>query len=213
MDNIIKQAYKYSKNIFKQSAGSHDWDHVERVYNLAVHIAKKEKANMSVVQLAALLHDIGRAEDIVSGGKVDHALVGAKMAADYLTKKGVSLEIIESVMHCIKAHRSQTGVTPQSLEAKILFDADKLDCIGAIGIGRTFVFAGEIGARVHNPEINLEKTKPYTVEDTGYREYLIKLQYIHKKIFTTEGKRIAKQRHKFMVDFFARINREVAGEL
>jgi uncharacterized protein len=213
MEKIIEQTYKYCENMFRQSAGSHDWDHVQRVYNLAVHIAKKEKANLEIVQLSALLHDIGRAEEDASKGKVDHALVGAEMAVDYLTKKGVSSQNIESVVHCIKAHRSRTGVPPQSLEAKVLFDADKLDCIGAIGIGRTFVFAGEIGARVHNPEINLEKTKPYTAEDTGYREYLIKLQYIYKKIFTTEGKRIAKQRHKFMVDFFARINREVAGEL
>jgi uncharacterized protein len=120
---------------------------------------------------------------------------------------------MEGVIHCIQTHRFRKRVVPISKEAKILFDADKLDSIGAVGIGRAFLFAGEVGARLHNKDINLRKTKPYTKEDTAYREYLIKLRKIKDRIFTKEGKRIARERHRFMVEFFERLNRETDGRL
>ena len=102
---------------------------------------------------------------------------------------------------------------PNSKEAKILFDADKLDSIGAIGIGRAFLFAGEIGAKLHNKDVDIDKTKPYTKEDTAYREYMIKLRKVKERMLTDEGKHIAKERHKFMVEFFDRLNKEVDGNL
>ena len=88
-----------------------------------------------------------------------------------------------------------------------------MDSIGAIGIGRAFVFAGEIGAKVHDKNVDIENTKSYSEEDTAYREYLIKLQFIKDNLLTIEGRRIAEGRHKFMVEFFERINREVDGEI
>ena len=97
-----------------------------------------------------------------------------------------------------------------------LFDADKLDSIGAIGIGRAFLFAGEIGSKVHNDKKtieNIKETKAYSKEDTAYREYILKLVNIKDLLFTNEGKRIAKERHDFMVEFFNRLNREVDGEI
>jgi uncharacterized protein len=94
-----------------------------------------------------------------------------------------------------------------------LFDADKLDSIGAVGIGRAFLFAGEVGARLHNKDSDISKTKPYTREDTAFREYMVKLRWVRDRMFTKEGKRIAAERHKYMVDFFHRLDKETDGEL
>ena len=93
----------------------------------------------------------------------------------------------------------------------MLFDADKLDSIGATGIGRAFLFAGEIGARLHDSNVDPARTKPYTADDTAYREYLVKLKRIKDRIFTAEGRRIAESRHRFMVRFFDRLNKETEG--
>jgi uncharacterized protein len=95
---------------------------------------------------------------------------------------------------------------------RIVFgDADKLDSIGAVGIGRAFLFAGEVGARLHDPNIVVEKTRPYTREDTAYREFLVKLSKIKHRIFTQEGRRIARDRHRFMTEYFDRLNAETMG--
>jgi uncharacterized protein len=97
------------------------------------------------------------------------------------------------------------------LEARTLFDADKLDSIGAIGIGRAFLFAGEVGAKLHNPGADLHNTQPYTQEDTGYREFKLKLSKIKGRMLTAEGKRLAEERHAFMERFFERLQQEYEG--
>lgn len=208
-DIVRKEARRY----FQSARGSHDWDHTERVCKLCLRIGGKEKANLEVLKLAALLHDIGREEEDRSDGRVCHGTKGAALAKAMLKKHGVEEEIVERVIHCIETHRFRQNRLPQSLEAKVLFDADKLDSIGAVGIGRAFLFAGEVGARLHNPGIDLKKTKPYTKEDTAYREFLVKLRLIKSRLFTREGKRIARQRHRFMAGFFDRLKKEVEGAL
>jgi uncharacterized protein len=135
------------------------------------------------------------------------------MAGKILKAHGLAKETTEGVVHCIRTHRFRKRAVPISKEAKILFDADKLDSIGAVGIGRAFLFAGEVGARLHNKDIDIRRTKPYTKEDTAYREYLVKLGKIKDRIFTNEGKRIARERHRFMVIFFGRLNKEIDGRL
>lgn len=201
------------KNEFINARKSHDWEHTERVYNLCLELSKNEKIDREVLKLAALLHDIGRVEQDQSKGKLNHAERGVKKAAQILEKYDLPEIKIKKILHCIETHRFRGKKPPLSLEAKILFDADKLDAIGAIGIGRAFVFAGEVGAKVHNKNIELKKTQPYTEEDTAYREYLVKLIKIKERLYTEEGRRIAESRHKFMQDFFDRLNREVDGEL
>jgi uncharacterized protein len=197
---------------FRTARGSHDWDHTERVYRLCLRIGRKEKADLDVLRLAALLHDIGRAEEDRSGGRTCHAVQGALLARKILEKKRIPKELSGRVVRCIETHRFRGGLVPDSLEGKILFDADKLDSIGAVGIGRAFLFAGEVGARLHNPELEVRRTKPYTKEDTAYREFLVKLSRIKDRMFTREGRRIAHGRHKFMADFFERLTRESGGE-
>lgn len=135
------------------------------------------------------------------------------MAEELLKKLNVETDKINKIVHCIETHRFRGDKIPESREAKILFDADKLDSIGAVGIGRAFLFAGEIGANLHDKDVDLEATAEYTKDDTAYREYLVKLKKIKDKMQTEEGKRLAKERHNFMVEFFDRLNQEVVGEL
>ncbi len=198
---------------FRNARGSHDWDHTERVLRLCLRIGKKEKADLDVLRLAALLHDIGRGEEDRTGGKVCHGRAGAVLAGKLLRGRGLDPGLVQAVVHCIRTHRFRKRAVPKSLEAKVLFDADKLDSIGAVGIGRAFLFAGEVGARLHDKHIDVRRTKPYTREDTAYREFLVKLGRVRGRIFTREGKRIAAERHRFMAEFFDRLNKETDGAL
>jgi uncharacterized protein len=165
------------------------------------------------LRLAAVLHDIGRKLEDQSNGKVCHSRKGARLAERILQRYSFDKWQIARISHCIRTHRFRGKNVPPSLEAKVLFDADKLDSIGAVGIGRAFLFAGEIGASLHDPRIDVKKTQPYTNEDTAYREFLVKLSRIKDSMFTKEGKRIAADRHKFMVEFFERLNKEITGRL
>jgi uncharacterized protein len=210
---IFEKIKKETRKFFRNSKGCHDWDHTERVYNLALHIGRKEKADLEIIEIAALLHDIARGHQDKVGGKICHAEKGAEMARIFLKRYGFPEEKIEKIARCIKCHRFRGKNIPESKEAKVLFDADKLDAIGAIGIGRAFVFSGEVGARVHDINVNISKTKEYSREDTAYREFLVKLSKIKGKMLTKEGKRIAKERHRFMVNFFGRLNSEVQGKI
>jgi len=196
---------------FGRARGSHDWDHTERVLGLCLRIGRKEKADLEVLRLAAVLHDIGREAEDSSGGRLCHGERGAVLAAAILRKHGLDEETVARVVHCIAAHRFRGGRLPESLEAKVLFDADKLDSIGAVGIGRAFLFAGEVGARLHDPEVDVARTKPYTREDTAYREFLVKLSRVKDRMHTREGRRLAHERHKFMAGFFDRLNKETRG--
>jgi uncharacterized protein len=133
------------------------------------------------------------------------------MAAELLADYPLEADRKKNVLHCIGTHRFRGGRAPRSLEARILFDADKLDAIGAIGIGRAFLFAGELGAKLHNPDQPPEETAAYTADDTGYREFKLKLSKIKDRMLTDEGRRMALDRHRFMEEFFARFLEEVAG--
>jgi uncharacterized protein len=155
---------------------------------------------------------VGRSYEDASKGAVCHGEKGAEIAAEVLAGYPVSEEQRTNIIHCVRSHRFRGDCRPETLEAKVLFDADKLDAIGAVGIARAFLFAGEVGAKLHNPHIEPENTKPYSEEDTGYREYTLKLSKIKGRMLTTEGKRLATERHAFMEAFFDRLNEEYQGE-
>jgi uncharacterized protein len=193
----------------------HGWDHTVRVWHNARHIAHIEGADSAVVEYAAILHDIGRAAELADEGKSCHARLGADQVPGILADIGIAdEEFIQHVRECVETHRyrRRDAGAPASLEAKIVFDADKLDSMGAIGLGRAFHFAGRVGARVHNTSAEALAAPSYSHEDTAYREYLVKLQYLHDAMLTAEGRRMAESRHRFMADFFARLDREVEGE-
>lgn len=194
----------------------HGWDHTERVWRNARHITRVEGGDAAVAEYAALLHDIGRAAELDDRGQSCHAERGAEQVPDVLVRVGVRPDdpFIASVTDCVRTHRYRRRghQQPESLEAQIVFDADKLDSMGAIGIGRAFHFAGRIGARVHNAEEEALASDSYSLQDTAFREYLVKLQHLHNAMLTGEGKRMAERRHRFMVRFFERLNLECQGE-
>ncbi len=206
-----KRLFEIAQEYYQENGLSHRWDHVIRVERLAERIALEEGANLEVVKVAALLHDIGRKKETETKGKVCHAEYGAKLAERILKKEGFSEEFASRVIKAIKRHRFRGKTPPETLEEKVVFDADKIDSLGAVGIARAFLFAGEIGARLHNSEVLLEETKPYTIEDTAWREYKLKLSKIKDRLLTRTGKKIAKKRTKFMQRFFEELNAEVEG--
>lgn len=210
---IVAAVREEAAGHFRGARGSHDWDHTERVCRLAERIARKEGADLFVVRLAAVLHDIGRAEEDRTNGRLCHSRRGAALAGPILRKHGLDRRTVARVAAAIRTHRFRGSLRPRTLEAKVLFDADKLDSIGAIGVGRAFLFAGEVGARLHNSGVDISKTEPYTREDTAYREYTVKLGRVKDRIFTAEGKRIAAERHRYMAGFFARLDKEETGLL
>ncbi|MFA6088763.1 MAG: HD domain-containing protein [Candidatus Woesearchaeota archaeon] len=211
---IILDVRKEIEKTFSYENSAHDFEHTLRVYGLCEHIGKIEKADMKVLLLSALLHDISRHEQDKSKGKVCHAELGAVKAREILIGKKVSTSIIDAVCHCISTHRFRKNNIPISKEAKILFDADKLDGIGAVGIGRSFMFAQSVGATLHNDKsVDILKTSDYGKDDTAYREYMVKLRHVKDRMLTKEGLRMAIERSKFMDLFFDRLNKEVDGEL
>ena len=193
--------------------GCHGPDHTERVHKTALHIGRLMEARLDVLSAAALLHDIGRRYETREQGKICHAEKGAELARDILEKLNFSQSFIDETAHCIEAHRYRGDKNPRTLEAKILYDADKLDSIGAVGIGRAFLFAGQTGARLHNDsdDVDILDCKPYSKEDTAYREFKFKMSKIKDRMLTPEGKRLAEERHVFMEVFFERLERETKG--
>lgn len=208
----LEDIIAHSKACFITARGSHDWDHTERVYRLCMHIGRVEGADLEVLALAAYLHDVGRPYEDESEGTLCHAEKGAEIAKTLMVTYPLSEEKKQNVVHCIRSHRFRSTHAPETLEARTLFDADKLDSIGAIGIGRAFLFAGEVGAKLHNPESDLNNTRPYTEEDTGYREFKLKLSKIKDRMLTAEGRRMAEERHGFMKGFFERLQEEYEGK-
>jgi len=207
----IQDIKAFAMKCFSNAHGSHDWDHTQRVYNLCLHIGHVEGADTEVLKIAAYLHDVGRPYQDESKGTICHGEKGAEMACALLEEYPVSDAQKANIIHCIKSHRFRGACRPETLEAKVLFDADKLDAIGSIGIARTFQFAGEVGAKLHNPYINPEDTQPYTEEDTAYREFKLKLSKIKDRMLTAEGRRMANERHAFMEVFFQRFLQEHEG--
>lgn len=200
-----------SRRYCEEEGGPHGPDHTERVYHLTLALGRILEARLDILAAASLLHDIGRRFESESKGSVCHARKGAELARTILADLGFSAPDIEAITHCIRAHRFRSFDPPRSLEAEILFDADKLDSIGAIGIGRAFLFAGQIGAKLHDAEIDHSRTRAYSCEDTAYREFQVKMSRVREQMLTAPGKQLAEQRHRFMEIFFDELNREIYG--
>ncbi|MBE6391057.1 MAG: HD domain-containing protein [Lentisphaerae bacterium] len=194
------------------SESSHDLDHTVRVLHNCESLLKEyPQANCDAVRLAALLHDIARPEEDAGQGNCCHAELGAECAEKILRNSGVDADVTAIAVNAIKRHRFRKGEAPDSIEAQILYDADKLDSLGAVGLGRAFMFAGHCNARLHNTEEEALQAPSYSKEDTAYREYLVKLRFIPEKMFTESGKKIAVQRLQFMEDFFSTLDHEING--
>ncbi len=190
----------------------HDFDHTMRVYHNALKLAEQCGGDLEIIAAAALLHDIGRCEETRTRGAVCHAQIGAVIARKYLEKRNFDEAFVNNVVHCIERHRFRKNLAPETAEAKILFDADKLDSIGPVGIGRAFLFAGNSGARLHNSKEQALKADEYSYQDTAYREYLVKLRKVHERMLTEPGRRLALYYTEFMKNFFNEMNLQIKGK-
>ncbi|MDI6738514.1 MAG: HD domain-containing protein, partial [Nanoarchaeota archaeon] len=204
--DIIKQTADYARNTLEGEGSACDCWHVYRVWNNAVHIGKKENADMLVVELAALLHDIADWKFCDGDDSV-----GPKKAREWLEKLNVDSDVISRACSIIKELSFKgAGVKSEikTLEGMVVQDADRLD---AIGIARAFAYGGHKGREIYNPEIkpvmheSFEQYKNHV--GTTVNHFYEKLLLLKDLMNTETGKEIAKERHKIMEHYLARLFR------
>lgn len=197
---LLEKAIAYIKVIFENDFSGHDFYHSLRVYTCATRIAEIEHANISVVQLAALLHDTDDAKLFGTSNQLPRALA-------FMEQNEICRETIEVVCQIIRevSFKGKEFAKPSSLEGMIVQDADRLDAIGAIGIARAFAYGGSRNRIMYNPEDKplLEMTKEQYINNKGtsinhFYEKLLKLKDLMN---TDTAKEIAQERHKFMKTF------------
>jgi uncharacterized protein len=208
------------------SCSAHDLDHTKRVYNLCLKLAEDQNVDLEVVRAAALLHDIGRVrEDSDNTGKTDHALVSTEMAGPILKEAGFPEDKIPHVRDCITSHRFRSDKMPRTPEAEILFDADKLDIMGAIGIARAFVWVGRNNARIYRKPDSIEQYAKENlsgslngrVQDKTKHspqiEFETKWKGVEERLHTEKARKICRERFAFVEGFMQRLEKEVKGEI
>jgi len=193
----------------------HDFSHIERVYRMSDRLARIEGANLEIVHAAALLHD---AEGTTPGSdaRLEHHLRSAEFAQKILSAEGWDQSRIDAVRHCIRAHRYRDDrEPPATIEAKCLFDADKLDVLGAIGAVRAVVYAALAGTPTYTEPSQqfVETGKEIAGElHSAYHEYLFKLRKVETRLFTQTARELAKARREYLDNFFTQLFAEYNGE-
>lgn len=189
---------------------AHDTEHVMRVLYTALQIAQTEQGvDCDILIAACLLHDIARGEQFADPS-VCHAAEGGRKAERFLIGLGWDAQRARHVRDCIKTHRFRSGDPPVSIEAKILFDADKLEAAGALGIARTLMYKGHVEQPLYT--LSGGEICPGTGKDSPasfYKEYNFKLKNVESKLFTQEAKNIARYRGEISAMFFERLAEEV----
>lgn len=212
---IIDNTILFVKKTLQNAESGHDWFHIERVYKNAKLIAQTETCNLFIVELAALLHDI--ADSKFHDGDEN---IGATTANTFLKTQNLNTEVSEHIVNIIAnmsfSKNIGNTITFNSIELKIVQDADRLDAIGAIGIARTFNYGGYKNRTIYNPEIkpNLHLTKKEYKNSTAptINHFYEKLLLLKEKMNTNTGKKIALERHEFMLLFLNQFYAEWNGE-
>lgn len=212
---LIENTISFVKKTLKNAEGGHDWFHTQRVFNNALLIAREEPVNGLVVSLAALLHDIADPK-FHSGDE----RIGPRMAEDFLKSQGVNAEIRMHVGQIIR-HMSfknsleSSGPGFESAELFVVRDADRLDAIGAIGIARAFNFGGFKGRKLYDPEIppNLKLTKAEYKRSKSptLNHFYEKLLLLKDRMHTNTARRLAEERHAFMLEYLEQFYAEWNG--
>lgn len=209
---MTRQQYEIVESYMKQCMedSAHDRQHIYRVLYTALMLAKEEtKVNLDVLICACLLHDIGRKEQFANP-ELCHAKVGGEKAFCFLTENGFDKDFAEHVKACIVTHRFRENNPPQSLEAKILFDADKLDVAGAMGVARTLLYQGYVTTPLYSLTAD-GRISDGTWDDTPsfFQEYKYKLEKLYDRFYTETGRKLALERKNAAVDFYSALLREV----
>lgn len=212
-EKVIEETKAYVKNKLLGEGSGHDWWHIVRVYNNAIDIARDEKdVNLFVVKLGALLHDI-------ADHKFGYTDQDRKdIITNFLSKLEVDEEVIDNVVYIANYISFKGGTNKhvmQTIEGKIVQDADRLDAIGAIGIGRTFAYGGHVDREMYNPDLKnncLEKQDGYTNSDT-ITHFYEKLLLLKDKMNTETGRKKAEVRHRTMEKYLEMFYAEWNGEI
>jgi uncharacterized protein len=208
---VVEQVYtEVQQRFIGMSDLAHGWEHVGRVYKLALHIARQEGADIFIVGMAALLHDLGRS--VQHNETQHHADLSAELARDLLQYHHVPIEKQQAILHAIIAHSFSRGIQPRTLEAQVVRDADRLDGLGAIGIMRWAV----TGALRRAPKMKLyhpddpfdERHEP---DDKQYRldHFYTKLLKLSETMTTEAGRMLALQRTRFMHTYLREFRKEL----
>lgn len=199
---------------------SHDYDHIVRVAALAETLQAREGGDLPTIWAAVAFHDLGQERERRHGG--DHALIGAAMAGDLLTATQFPQHSIAAVQQAIREHRMTGNQLPQALEGRILYDADKIDCLGAIGIGRLYCITGRYNQKIYSPVPAdvVEPVDPLTVRRLRRRpdyspsiEFQLLFGDLPRRMTTPTGRELAAERYTYMQSFFTRLRQEIEGEL
>ena len=209
---MIKKTYKLLENFMHScmTDSAHDTEHIYRVLYNALIIADTEKnVEYDVLIAACLLHDIGRQEQFADP-RLDHAEVGAEKAYHFLSANQFPEDFSIKVCDCIRSHRYRNNNLPQTIEAKILFDADKIDVAGAIGIARTLVYKGQVSEPLYTLLPNGIPSCGETDESPSFlQEYKYKLENLYLHFYTEKGALIAKERQNAAIEFYNSILQEI----
>lgn len=209
-NDLPAQVRPRAKPYFENVAPAHDWHHVQRVANLAETLAAEYDPDGRILFSAVWLHDIGRGRE--DRGEIeDHAEWGAEEAEGILAEFGAAEHEIRAVQHCIRAHRFSNDVEPETVEAKLLSDADNLDALGAVGIARNFCYGGEYGEPMHDPDLPLDADET-RAGATSMNHFHKKILRLPSRMYTDAGRRVADERRAFVETFIDRFEREIDGE-
>lgn len=210
---MIESAIKFVKGIFAYDCSGHDYHHTMRVYRLAMQIAEQENADMLIVQLAALLHDV---DDVKLSTETHEA---KKNAVRFMKNNGVDDKVIASVCKIIDevSFAGTDSVVPSTFEGKCVQDADRLDAIGAIGIARTFAYGGSRGRMIYDPDIKprigmSKEEYQKNLSSTSINHFYEKLLLLKDMMNTTAGKKLAEHRQAVMQEFLNEFMAEWKGE-
>lgn len=208
---IIDDAQEFVRKVFENEYSGHDYFHTLRVYNMAVRIASQENADMPVVQLAALLHDV---DDIKLSPETHE---NKDRAAVFLKEHNLPREIIKTVCDIIDevSFRGKDSVVPKTVEGKCVQDADRLDALGAIGIARAFTYGGNHNRVIHNPDIapdmDMNAEEYHNHVSTTINHFYEKLFRLSKLMNTDTAKKIAEQRENYMRTYISEFLSEWEG--
>lgn len=208
----LRQLIGKAVEMYEGTDSTHDSQHALRVTRLARRVGRAEGADLHVLTLAGILHDIARANEQRTGEC--HAQKGAVMAADILLKAGYDLAEVDKVRSVIAEHRFRGERKTTSLEGAVLFDCDKLDSLGAIGVARAFAYAGVTGQKLYadKPEgYVLGRDNVSSGEHTPTIEWELKLSRVLESLNTRTAREIGRDRDRFMTEFFERLEAEASG--
>jgi uncharacterized protein len=192
---------------------AHDAQHIYRVLRQSLRIAKSyPEVNLDVLTAACLLHDIGR-ELQYKDPKLCHAVEGGKMAYAFLRELGWDENLCKHVQDCVTTHRFRSANPPETIEAMILFDSDKIDATGALGIVRTLTYTGKNNELLYTVDENgvLQDGKDKDAPESFLKEYHYKLKRLYDRFYTKEASAIAEKRKKTAKKFYKALVEEIAG--